>query len=250
MRFHIVESVLHHKEWFNSPVEGRLELFRSAQKFYLGNVERFPGNYVEWAAFPRLPYAECMFEVERATGASIISSVVWLAERDTKVAASVFFILPGQRVAVGGNYVIDRSTGESEWSCPLHMSGASKTEQGVMQAATESALAAVGLGLRVLNCCNVKTEVIAAPAALNKKRAKSGKPALYEYRVLVLRSAEKVRLNGGGSHASPRIHLRRGHIKHRRTGDFWWEPCVVGDRRRGVVMKDYDAAGLEAAHAV
>jgi hypothetical protein len=105
----------------------------------------------------------------------------------------------------------------------------------------------LGAFLRALNCVNVKTQVIEAPAALNKKRAKSGKPPIYEYKVLVLRQSAA---RGGslvGSHESPRIHLRRGHIKHRKTGDFWWQPCVVGDRKRGVVVKDYRADELVQA---
>jgi hypothetical protein len=42
----------------------------------------------------------------------------------------------------------------------------------------------------------------------------------------------------GGTHASPRIHLRRGHIRHLPRKNVWVNATVVG-RRTGVVMKDY-----------
>lgn len=95
--------------------------------------------------------------------------------------------------------------------------------------------------LQVLNCVNVKTLEMPAPKFTNRQRALKGKPPIYAYKVLVLRPSAARKETLGGTHASPAIHLRRGHIKHRKTGDFWWQPCVVGDRSRGVVVKDYRA---------
>jgi hypothetical protein len=51
----------------------------------------------------------------------------------------------------------------------------------------------------------------------------------------------------GGTHASPRLHLRRGHIRHCYTGQYVWvRPTTVGNKRLGIIFKDYDASGLSA----
>jgi len=53
---------------------------------------------------------------------------------------------------------------------------------------------------------------------------------------------------GGGSHASPRWHIRRGHwrtlVDERRV---FVQPCEVGDRARGGILKDYTVAVGEMA---
>ena len=46
-----------------------------------------------------------------------------------------------------------------------------------------------------------------------------------------------------------RVHLCRGHFKEytnenplfgKHVGRFWWQPMVRGDKKRGVLNKDYD----------
>jgi hypothetical protein len=98
--------------------------------------------------------------------------------------------------------------------------------------------------LAVLNCVNVNTELIMPPAKLNKRKLKRGKLPIYEYHILVLKRRVKAAVPLGGTSESPRVHLRRGHIKRRKTGSFWWQPCVVGDPKRGVVEKAYRADDL------
>ena len=44
----------------------------------------------------------------------------------------------------------------------------------------------------------------------------------------------------GGTHASPRLHDRRGHSRRLPDGRIVWvRPCKVGDASRGVVFHDY-----------
>lgn len=51
----------------------------------------------------------------------------------------------------------------------------------------------------------------------------------------------------GGSHASPRWHLRRGHWRHLSNGRrIFVRQCEVGDPERGGVVKDYAVRGHEA----
>jgi hypothetical protein len=106
--------------------------------------------------------------------------------------------------------------------------------------------------LKLLNCKNIQTEKIPAPAKLNKKRVKSGKQPIFDYHVLnlVLPSNKK---RGYQEQSVPlshnRIHLCRGHFKEytkehplfgKYTGLYWWEPSVRGQNRDGIVMKDYN----------
>lgn len=93
----------------------------------------------------------------------------------------------------------------------------------------------------ILGCSNVETEDNPAPAALNKKRAKAGKYPVLEYKTLVLK-IDAPRTSGqasGGTHASPRVHLRRGHVRRLESGRrVWVQACVVGSTH-GMVLKDY-----------
>ncbi|RZI40347.1 hypothetical protein EGT07_23680 [Herbaspirillum sp. HC18] len=93
----------------------------------------------------------------------------------------------------------------------------------------------------VINCANVTTATVDAPAALNKKRRASGKQLFFSYKVLQL--SEEKRGAGtpnGGEHASPRMHLRRGHLRRLDSKVVWVRPTMVNaDSPRGVVAKDY-----------
>jgi len=95
--------------------------------------------------------------------------------------------------------------------------------------------------IEVLSCNNVSTETVPAPTALNKKREARGKAPLFEYKVLMLDPQDVVgpRMNRGGTHASPRAHLRRGHIRRLPGRNVWVNAAIVGNRRNGVVVKDY-----------
>jgi hypothetical protein len=93
----------------------------------------------------------------------------------------------------------------------------------------------------VLACSNVATVSTPPSAALNKKRVKKGKLPILEYKTLtiVLDESRSESDPQGGTHASPRVHLRRGHIR-RITPEkrVWVQPCVVGSKH-GMIVKDY-----------
>lgn len=85
--------------------------------------------------------------------------------------------------------------------------------------------------LAAINCSNVGTQEVPAPKGLNDKRAKKGRPLFYPYKLLDLAPAPAAGGEGGGSHASPRTHLRRGHLRHlgERFGNkvLWINATVV-----------------------
>lgn len=91
-----------------------------------------------------------------------------------------------------------------------------------------------------LNCSNVQSELHQPPEALNRKRRKNGKLPFSEYRTLVVEESDEKGQNLGGSHSSPRFHLRRGHIRMLASGKaVWVRAHSVGDPSRGTVRKNY-----------
>ena len=99
----------------------------------------------------------------------------------------------------------------------------------------------------VINCANVATIDLPAPAALNKKRIARGKQPLFSYKVLQLADERHHATNGmgSGSHASPRMHLRRGHLRRLESKTVWVRDAMVNaGARRGVVIKDYAVPAL------
>ncbi|MDD1964266.1 hypothetical protein NPS29_02955 [Pseudomonas putida] len=96
----------------------------------------------------------------------------------------------------------------------------------------------------MLNCANVTVPEIAAPAMLNKKRIAKGKQPFFSYRILQIEAprSSASALVGGGHHATPRAHLRRGHIRRLDERTIWVRPAMVNagtGAAIGKVEKDY-----------
>jgi len=109
--------------------------------------------------------------------------------------------------------------------------------------------------LSVLNCVNVRQVEHPPSNALNAARKKKGKPPIYSYRTLVVDLNRTPEASGptGGTHSSPRVHLRRGHLRQFQAGRWTWvQPHAVGNKSLGVVHKDYAVKRkrpAESAHA-
>lgn len=94
----------------------------------------------------------------------------------------------------------------------------------------------------VINCANVSMVDIGVPTALNRKRQEKGKQPFFSYKVLQLSDARRESRtgDGGSRHASPRLHLRRGHLRRLASKVVWGRPSMVNPGSRiGVVLKDY-----------
>lgn len=93
----------------------------------------------------------------------------------------------------------------------------------------------------VMACSNVRPMEHQPAEALNRKRQKAGKMPLVTYKTLeiIAPSGRTESVASGGTHASPRVHLRRGHIRRLSDGrTVWVQACVVG-QKHGMVVKDY-----------
>lgn len=74
----------------------------------------------------------------------------------------------------------------------------------------------------------------------NKRKIAQGKVPSYDWTTVVIKAVEPKSAPKGGTHASPRQHDRRGHLRRLRTGkNVWVKPHKVGDPSIGVVFHDY-----------
>jgi len=83
---------------------------------------------------------------------------------------------------------------------------------------------------------------------VNKKRIAKGKAPIYEWTTVVIEPPKPKAEPKGGTHASPRLHDRRGHYRKLRNGKLAWvKACKVGDASKGTVFKDYTWRANDAA---
>jgi hypothetical protein len=84
-------------------------------------------------------------------------------------------------------------------------------------------------------------------ATMNAKRIRKGKKPLLEFRMITI-DGRKSELSSTphGTHASPRLHWRRGHWRNTKTGKkVWIDPMLVGDEKNGKIIKDYAVGKYE-----
>jgi len=96
--------------------------------------------------------------------------------------------------------------------------------------------------LEALSCKNITTANLQKEDKALKRRIKKGKLPFYETKILVIDTKEKSasqQQTRTGTHASPRQHLRRGHIRRLPSGNYWVNSCVVGDAEKGTILKQY-----------
>ena len=75
---------------------------------------------------------------------------------------------------------------------------------------------------------------------VNRKRAAKGKsPISFDWHTVEIGPKQAKNAPQGGTHASPRLHDRRGHWRNCHGKQVWVKACKVGDASRGVVFKDY-----------
>lgn len=76
-------------------------------------------------------------------------------------------------------------------------------------------------------------------ASRRKKMERKGVGG-FTYHILEVPNGGSKSSRQGGTHASPRLHVRRAHIRKLPTGALTFvRQCFVGDKSRGIVVKDY-----------
>ena len=75
----------------------------------------------------------------------------------------------------------------------------------------------------------------------NRLKIAEGKTPSYDWRTVIIEPSQSKRPHQGGTHASPRLHDRRGHLRRLKSGkNVWVKPCKVGDATKGTVFHDYE----------
>ena len=101
----------------------------------------------------------------------------------------------------------------------------------------------------VLSCSNIFFLDKPPPKLINKKRKTKGKCQIHSYKILnISLPNDAIKKNTTASvekRASPRLHLRRGHVRKLPSGErVWIQSCIVGDASGGTVDKDYVVNGV------
>lgn len=163
----------------------------------------------------------------------------------------------GQRIDYGllvtsGNLLTSivcfaRATGSDwsmQWVAPsVDLASGDLTLSTDHPAALDWAGAVVGLiakAFSAINCINVERINHQPETKLQQSRLKRSRTPLFSYWTLHLSPANGRSAEAGGRHASPRVHLRRGHPRQFAPGKWTWvQAHAVGDRAAGIVHKDY-----------
>lgn len=210
----------------------------SAQSFYVGKASGLVGFRIIPELF-RLPYQACWFEIDLDDGL-----IGFLAEDSTDgVAVDLFFLRNDLKKLNVWTYMCTCHVSRQDGCIDvLPVSGVQRTAQSDEYASL--AIATLGKFLSALNCTNVLKVENRPPKIKRRMQASKAKLAKYSYWTLQLDLGQmKERQEHGGTHSSPRIHLRRGHVRQYAPGKYTWvQAHVVGDKGRGIVMKDYSAA--------
>jgi len=102
--------------------------------------------------------------------------------------------------------------------------------------------------IEAMSCSNVSSDIVQRKlkSGAAAKRARAGKLPIFEMRALTVTLPGKSQVSGsatvaiGGGRASPRQHLRRGHIRRLDSGKrVWVQAAVVGASNSGVITKKY-----------
>jgi hypothetical protein len=98
---------------------------------------------------------------------------------------------------------------------------------------------------RTLHEHEVTFDDIEPDATKNRMRRARGKAPLFTYKVLTIGKKKRRSAHQGGTHASPRSHLRRGYYRTSKHGvRHWVQPCMVKGETPGFVHKDYKVEEL------
>lgn len=262
--------------------------YKEAQAAAIFDCRNLPAEFVddtgsaafeEWKALNRLvrlPFSSCYFEFSDSRGVLACEADVFNTENTfvgTCVEFKMFYMYPKQydsedgtayvptdgeyiqefRESLGSSYgefsngVVDWQAGEPSDFCS-HVNAETPFDELEYQEGSRRLVGVLALLSDKLLATEIKPDDC---PALNRARAKKGKPPLSaERRVLTInaaavrRAVTTVKL---GRHESPRLHWRRGHWRvNHRFSEFesrsWVRRCLVGDASRGFVHKDYRLA--------
>ena len=173
-----------------------------------------------------------------ATGAFTMSSVV-LDQRSGKFMLSAFKV-----VALTGS--TDQEDGKLLPAFPIPAMSCSLRDVGITDS---QAVNDYSIDLTALMNLSLASMMSGAKETVHEKRkgffkGKRGvKSEFFEYRTIDVQSSgsnHSGESSGGDARNGPRLHLRRGHVRKISDNRLTWvRHAIVGDRQKGIIMKDY-----------
>lgn len=199
--------------------------------FDLGAVSRYT---FAWSELPgsRLPFEKCAIVGHDGKGDKFL---VWAAQGDETTIILLGVALMPDRWTRTPLFAVTMSEG----GCQI---GSVEGEDDITR---EQAAPIVGVLAEFLKASSPTGYRASRKVSsiTNKRRAAKGKPPLiYDWHTVVIVPTPPKGAYQGGTHASPRQHVRRGHWRKRANGArVWVRDCTVGDASKGAVFKDYQA---------
>ncbi|MEA5115956.1 MAG: hypothetical protein VB050_18220 [Geobacteraceae bacterium] len=211
-----------------------LHAFRNAAPrsicFDMGDIDEFP-SITPVSELVKAPFSDCWFECnfKHTDGTQIILGMLVVISERVQITS---FRRKHNQWLVRGVIFTDTLSSRNFQVYPAIDIVAEELKQHKLVLSTF---------LSALNCRNVKQVEHKPESKLQKVRQKRGKQSLFSSWTLELAipkmSTENEKLNG--THASPRVHLRRGHPRQYAPEKWTWvQPCMVGTHK-GIVSKDY-----------
>lgn len=176
----------------------------------------------------QMPFECCWFEFNVSTPVMIIG-ILATTHKDGRLGLVIF------RKRFGAWILLANIHTDGEQICGVT---ANFGEEGPEWAGDMFSL--VRTFVTAMRCNNVSKNESAPSEKLQKARTKRGKKPLFSFWTLELKQSRSDNESHGGTHSSPRLHLRRGHPRQYATGKWTWvQPSIVGNKALGMVHKDY-----------
>lgn len=167
----------------------------------------------------KYPYDHCLFIINRHDGGEPLPLFVWHDAGKTPLLT--FFFHKGDP-SLKGLPLFSATIGDTGEYLLLRYPGVPMSQKFIDDAPQIiSELASMAFAIcSLLMSRNTYVDAEPAPEKLNKKRALKGKPPITEVRHIKIRTDERLVARGhqGGSHASPVMHWRRGHMRRLESG--------------------------------
>ncbi len=220
-------------------IDKAVALMPNAMCFDIGSesgvhgLQSIPGMFL-------MPYTTCWFEVVPTTVEDDLAHIGMLAHlHDTKDVTIYFFKRGKSRQEPW--WFIGFASGCVETDFP-EGKGIGGNYWPIAGKGLQNLVMLLWAYLSAMNCVNVSKVETKADEKIQKARLRRGKRPLFSFWTLSIdldRGSSKNE-SRGGSHASPRLHLRRGHARQFSPGRWTWvNACAVGSKDAGLIHKEY-----------
>lgn len=235
------------KETPSEMVDKAAALMPHAMCFDIGNeygvvgLQSIPGMFL-------LPYQTCWFELAPTTLTDDLAHIGMLAHLQEDKEVTIYFFKRGRSRQDPWWFIgFARNCVETDFPEGRGISGHFwPTAAGGLQ----NLVALLWAYLSAMNCVNVSKVETRADEKVQKARLRRGKRPLFSFWTLSIDLDRGPANNNssGGSHASPRLHLRRGHARQFSPGRWTWVNAhAVGNKESGMVHKSYKSRPCESA---